>query len=71
MYSTLSITKSTFSGLSLRLEELSRGDYKNNETKEQFPDKYLSDEIGYFKDELKGNVIQEAYFLGPKQYRWY
>jgi len=28
-------------------------------------------DIGLMKDELKGQVIQEAYFLGPKKYGYY
>ena len=28
-------------------------------------------DIGLMKDELKGNIIKEAYFLGPKKYGYY
>lgn len=31
----------------------------------------ISDELGMMKDELKGQVIEEAYFLGPKKYGYY
>ena len=31
----------------------------------------LGNELGQFKDELKGNMIKEAYFLGPKKYGYY
>ena len=41
-------------------------------TTNNLSNEYLSEELGYFKDELKGNIIQEAYFLGVKQYGyWY
>ena len=31
----------------------------------------LGQDIGLMKDELKGQLIQEAYFLGPKKYGYY
>ena len=31
----------------------------------------LGDDLGLMKDELKGQVIAEAYFLGPKKYGYY
>ena len=31
----------------------------------------LGPELGQYKDELKGQVINEAYFLGPKKYGYY
>lgn len=31
----------------------------------------LGAELGQYKDELKGNIIREAYFLGPKKYGYY
>lgn len=31
----------------------------------------LGEELGQFKDELGGLLIQEAYFLGPKKYGYY
>ena len=32
------------------------------------PSNFIGDELGLMKDELKGNVISKAYFLGIKQY---
>lgn len=40
-------------------------------TTNKLSDEYLGKEIGLFKDELKGNIIQEAYFLGIKQYGYW
>jgi hypothetical protein len=40
-------------------------------TTNKLSDEFLGDDIGLFKDELKGNFIQEAYFLGPKQYGYW
>ena len=31
----------------------------------------IGEDLGLMKDELKGNIIEEAYFLGPKQYVYY
>jgi hypothetical protein len=31
----------------------------------------IGNELGLMKDELKGNIIEEAYFLGIKQYGYY
>jgi len=31
----------------------------------------LGPELGQYKDELNGQVINEAYFLGPKKYGYY
>lgn len=37
-------------------------------TTEPIPDSLLGSGVGQLKDELAGLVIDEAYFLGPKQY---
>jgi hypothetical protein len=37
-------------------------------TTKKLDDKYLGKELGYMKDELKGLIIKEAYFLGIKKY---
>jgi DNA polymerase type B, organellar and viral len=37
-------------------------------TTNKLDDKYLGKELGYMKDELKGLIIKEAYFLGIKKY---
>jgi hypothetical protein len=38
-------------------------------TTKQIDPKLLGDELGLMKDELKSQVIKEAYFLGPKKIR--
>lgn len=41
-------------------------------TTQPLPDKLLGNELGMFKDELNGCLIQEIYVLGIKQYAyWY
>jgi hypothetical protein len=37
-------------------------------TTDILPDHLIGTELGLMKDELDGNIIQEAYFLGIKQY---
>jgi len=48
--------------------------YTNTEsafTSEPIDPLLIGDELGQMKDELKGLVIEEAYFLGPKKYGYY
>jgi hypothetical protein len=40
-------------------------------TSEPIDPSLIGDELGLMKDELKGLVIEEAYFLGPKKYGYY
>ena len=40
-------------------------------TTEPLPNEVLGNEIGMFNDELNGNVIEEIYVLGIKQYGYY
>jgi hypothetical protein len=40
-------------------------------TSDKLPDFELGSDLGLMKDELKGKVISEAYFLGIKQYGYY
>jgi hypothetical protein len=37
-------------------------------TSKKLEDKFIGKELGLMKDELDGNIIEEAYFLGIKQY---
>jgi len=35
------------------------------------PSKFIGDDIGLYKDEMNGIPIEEAYFLGIKQYGYW
>jgi hypothetical protein len=40
-------------------------------TTDTLDDSLIGDDLGLMKDELKGNIIEEAYFFGIKQYGYY
>lgn len=40
-------------------------------TTQPLPEHQVGDALGQMKDELKGNIIQQAYFLGIKQYGYW
>lgn len=40
-------------------------------TTDKLPDNLISNELGFMKDELEGEVIKEGYFLGIKQYGYW
>ncbi len=40
-------------------------------TTQPLPEHQVGDALGQMKDELNGQIIQEAYFLGVKQYGYW